>query len=88
MCCLKQRQQAVETHTHPLCLQARYFNLHHTISHAELTNDDTEWDKPHLFIKLGRDQKNGKAKRFSNNPQSLKMLLTAGRLISNFRADA
>lgn len=83
----KAKAAAVETHTRSLCLQARYFNLHHTISHTELTNDDTEWDKPHLFIKLGMDQKNGKAKRFSNNPQSLK-ILTAGSLISNFRVNA
>lgn len=83
----KAKAAAVKTHTRSLCLQARYFNLYHTISHAELTNNDTEWDKPHLFIKLGMDQKNGKAKRFSNNPQSLK-ILTAGSLISNFRVNA
>lgn len=83
----KAKAAAVETHTCSLCLQARYFNLHHTVSHTELTNDDTERDKTHLFIKLGMDPKNGKAKRFSNNPQSLKILLTAGSLISSFRVD-
>lgn len=34
------------------------------------------------------DQKHGKAKRFSNNPQSLEMLLTAGSLISDFKLGA
>lgn len=33
----KAKAAALETHTRSLCLQARYFNLHHTISHAELT---------------------------------------------------
>lgn len=35
----KAKAAAVEIHTHSLCLQARYFNLNQTISHAELTND-------------------------------------------------
>jgi len=60
----KAKAAAVETHTHSLCLQACCFNLHHTVSHAELTNDDTEWDKTHLFIKLGMDQKMEKPRGF------------------------
>lgn len=33
----KAKAAALQTHTRSLCLRARYFNLHHTISHAELT---------------------------------------------------
>lgn len=88
----KAKAAAVETHTRFPCLRARYFNLHHTIPRAELTNDDTERDKTHLFIKLGMDQKKTqkmeKPRGFSNNPQSLKILWTAGSLTSNCRVDA
>lgn len=35
----KAKIAAVSAHALSLCLQAGYFNLHHTISHAEITND-------------------------------------------------